>query len=85
MSLIVNVIDSQCGPLLREIRGKLGLEGDAPCRDNAAFEALIRWYASAKFSESNCNWIDKNDWDDTMAEIDQRVFQGFVWGEAPGQ
>lgn len=185
---IVDVIDSQCGPLLREIRGKLGLEGDAliipsdvhdhlvdnkylsqdgfigviggnimdpkpvaefvkmldqgdekgsfkekktgatlffhehvvsivkvplgngkfcfdlidsmpglvdknnrrkatrtRCRDTAAFEALIRWYASSKFSDSNCNWIDKNDWDETMAEIDPRVFQGFVWGEAPGQ
>lgn len=55
------------------------------CRDTASFEALIRWYASSKFSESNCNWIDKNDWDETMAEIDPRVFQGFVWGEAATQ
>jgi hypothetical protein len=26
---IVSIIDTECGPLLREIRGKLGLEGDA--------------------------------------------------------
>jgi hypothetical protein len=55
------------------------------CRDITSFETLIRWYASVKFTESNCNWIDKNDWDETMAEIDPRVFQGFVWGETTAQ
>jgi hypothetical protein len=180
---IVNVIDSECGPLLREIRGKLSLEGDAliipsdvhdhlvdkkvlsqksfvgatggnlmdrkhlaeflrlldsgeknshsqkrtgaalffrehvvsivklrggngkwyydlidslpgasdgkgrpqatrtRCRDLMAFEALIRYYASSKFSDSNCNYIDNNDWDDCMADFDPRVFQAFVWGD----
>lgn len=52
------------------------------CKDIAAFETLIRWYAATKFSESNCNYIDKNDWDETMADFDPRVFQAFVWGEA---
>jgi hypothetical protein len=179
---IVDVIDRECGPILREIRGKLGLEGDAliipsdvhdhlvdrkllsqkgfigatggnimdkahigeflrllqngekdvykdrktgaalffrehvvsivktprgncdffydlidsmpgltdqnnrrmatrtRCHDITAFEALIMWYASTKFSESNYDYIDRNEWDDTMADFDPRVFQAFVWG-----
>jgi len=51
------------------------------CKDLQAFESLIRWYASTKFSESNCSFIDKNDWDESMADFDPRVFQAFVWGE----
>lgn len=51
------------------------------CRDLSAFESYIRYYASNKLSDSNCSYIDKNDWDDNMADFDPRVFQGFVWGD----
>jgi hypothetical protein len=177
-SEIVDVIDNECGPLLREIRSKLGLEGDSliipsdvhdhlvdrkilqqnkfygatggnildrehlweflkllqaddkgayhkagaclffhehvvslvkmpvgrgkvvydlvdsmpssnyggratrtRCRDVATLEVLLRWYSTRKFSESECSYIDRNDWDENMADFDPRVFQSFVWVE----
>lgn len=55
------------------------------CRDLGAFETLIRFYSSSKFSDSNFNYMDKNDWDDSMADFDPRVFQGFVWGDPAKQ
>ena len=51
------------------------------CHDLDAFEVLLRWYACGKFSSSNCNYIDRNEWDEMMADIDPRVFQAFVWVE----
>lgn len=51
------------------------------CRDLSAFESYIRYYASNKLSESSCDYIDKNEWNDMMADFDPRVFQGFVWGD----
>jgi len=49
------------------------------CVDIEALGTLLRWYTSRKFSESNCSYIDRNAWDDNMADLDPRVFQGFVW------
>jgi hypothetical protein len=49
------------------------------CKDVKSLEVLLRWYTSRKFSDSNCAHIDSNPWDDNMADMDPRVFQGFVW------
>ena len=51
------------------------------CKDEEAFDVLLTWYATKKFSESNCSYIDKNEWNDNMADLDPRVFQAFVWGK----
>lgn len=51
------------------------------CYDIDAFETLLKWYACGKFSSSNCSYIDRNDWNEMMADIDCRVFQAFVWTE----
>lgn len=50
-------------------------------KDDEAFDVLLTWYATKKFSESNCSYIDKNAWNDNMADLDPRVFQAFVWGK----
>jgi hypothetical protein len=50
------------------------------CKDIEALAALLNWYATKKFSDSNCAYIDRNDWNDNMADLDPRVFQAFVWG-----
>ena len=49
------------------------------CHGIQSLAVLLRYYTSRKFSESNCSYIDRNDWDDAMADFDPRVFQGFVW------
>lgn len=51
------------------------------CKDLVAFEALLRYYSCSKFSDSHFKYMDSNDWDDSMADFDPRVFQGFVWGD----
>ena len=58
-----------------------GMSSRTRCKDLASFEVLLRWYASSKFSESNCDFIDDNVWDEGMADFDPRVFQGFAWSE----
>jgi hypothetical protein len=49
------------------------------CKDVKALQVLMRWYTSRKFSPKDCAYIDRNEWDDMMADVDPRVFQGFVW------
>jgi hypothetical protein len=49
------------------------------CIDLESLEVLLLWYASRKFSDTNCRYIDRNPWDDNTADLDPRVFQGFVW------
>jgi len=61
--------------------GAGGMASRTRCKDLSSFEALLRWYASSKFSESNCDFIDDNEWDAGMCDFDPRVFQGFVWAE----
>lgn len=51
------------------------------CKDRQSLEVALRWYAITKFSGSNLDYIDRNQWDDVMCDFDPRVFQGFVWGE----
>lgn len=49
------------------------------CKGLVTFKNALFWYASKKFTEDNCNYIDLNDWDEMMCEFDPRVFQAFVW------
>jgi hypothetical protein len=58
-----------------------GMASRTRCKDKSSFESLLRWYASSKFSDSQCEFIDKNKWDDGMCDFDPRVFQSFVWTE----
>eukprot|EP00984_Skeletonema_dohrnii_P012837 scaffold5239_cov186-Skeletonema_dohrnii-CCMP3373.AAC.3 len=58
-----------------------GMASRMRCKDRASFETLLRWYASSKFSDSQCEFIDANKWDDGMCDFDPRVFQSFVWTE----
>jgi hypothetical protein len=51
------------------------------CKTRVALEVTLRWYASAKFSDPDCQYIDGNEWDDIMCDFDPRVFQAFVWVE----
>lgn len=56
-----------------------GMATRTRCKDLAALEALLRWYACSKFKESQCNFIDDNDWNEGICDFDPRTFQGFVW------
>lgn len=49
------------------------------CKDRESLQVLLSWYACEKFSPSDEKYINSNRWDDTMADFDPRVFQGFVW------
>ena len=51
------------------------------CKDMATLRALLQWYACRKFSETNCAYMDRNQWDESMADFDPRVFQAFVWAD----
>ena len=56
-----------------------GMASRTRCKDLAGLRAALRWYASGKFSEAHCAFIDANAWDDGMCDFDPRVFQGFCW------
>lgn len=56
-----------------------GMATRTRCKDLATFEALLRWYACTKFKDSQCDFIDANEWNDEMCDFDPRTFQGFVW------
>lgn len=58
-----------------------GMASRTRCKDLASFEVLLSCYASSKFSESNCGFIDGNEYNEWMADFDPRTFQGFVWCE----
>ena len=58
-----------------------GMASRTRCKDKASFGAMLRWYATSKFSEDQCDFIDANKWDDRMCDFDPRVFQSFVWAE----
>ncbi|KAL7492185.1 hypothetical protein ACHAWT_001378 [Skeletonema menzelii] len=58
-----------------------GMASRTRCKDRQSLETLLRWYASSKFSDSQCDFIDANKWDDGMCVFDPRVFQSFVWTE----
>lgn len=58
-----------------------GMASRTRCKDLESLKALLRWYASSKFSDSHLDFIDGNEWDDGMCDFDPRVFQGFCWAE----
>jgi len=51
------------------------------CKDRDSLQSVLQWYACDKFSPSDNQYIDTNDWDDVMCNFDPRVFQAFVWKE----
>jgi hypothetical protein len=59
--------------------GSAGRATRTRCADVASLEVLLQWYTLRKFSDRNCHYIDANPWDDALADVDPRVFQGFVW------
>ena len=53
------------------------------CNSIRALKVLLEWYTSHKFSDSNISYMERNKWDDDMADFDPRVFQAFVWADLP--
>jgi hypothetical protein len=53
------------------------------CMSFEALKVQLQWYSSHKFSDGNCTYIERNRWDDSMADFDPRVFQAFVWADLP--
>lgn len=53
------------------------------CDSMKALQVLLEWYTSHKFSDSNIAYMERNKWDDNMADFDPRVFQAFVWADLP--
>lgn len=49
------------------------------CKDRDGLEILLHYYACEKFSLADAQYMDNNEWDDSMCDLDPRVFQGFVW------
>jgi len=82
---VISIVRFPTGPqqfsfdLIDSLMGSNGRATRTRCVDSDALQVLLQWYASRKFSDSNCKYIDRNPWDDTMADLDPRVFQGFVW------
>lgn len=50
------------------------------CKNSQSLITTLNWYATSKFTEENCRYIDAYQWDDLQADFDPRVFQAFVWG-----
>jgi hypothetical protein len=53
------------------------------CDSMKSLQVLLEWYTSHKFSDSNITYIDRNKWNDAMADFDPRVFQAFAWADLP--
>lgn len=53
------------------------------CNSLKSLQVLLEWYTSHKFSDSNITYMERNRWDDNMADFDPRVFQAFVWADLP--
>jgi hypothetical protein len=53
------------------------------CHSLDALKVHLGWYCTRKFSDSNVTYIERNKWDDNMADFDPRVFQAFVWADLP--
>ena len=53
------------------------------CDSIKSLQVLLEWYTSHKFSDSNITYMERNKWDDNMADFDPRVFQAFVWADLP--
>ncbi|KAL3806065.1 hypothetical protein ACHAXA_011707 [Cyclostephanos tholiformis] len=59
-----------------------GMATRTRCKDLASFEILLKRYGSSKLRESQCDFIDDNEWNVEMCDFDPRTFQGFVWCES---
>jgi hypothetical protein len=53
------------------------------CHGLEALKVHLVYYCTRKFSDSNITYIERNKWDDMMADFDPRVFQAFVWADLP--
>lgn len=53
------------------------------CMSLDALKTQLEWYSSHKFTDANCTYIERNKWNDVMADFDPRVFQAFVWADLP--
>jgi len=53
------------------------------CHSIDALKVHMEFYCTGKFSDSNIKYIERNRWDDAMADFDPRVFQSFVWADLP--
>jgi len=51
------------------------------CKDVESLRTHLRWYASSKFGPADCDYIDRNEWNNDRADFDPRVFQAFTWAE----
>jgi len=51
------------------------------CKDRDSLRTVLFWYASNKFSQTDVQYIDSNEWNDAMCDLDPRVFQAFAWQE----
>jgi hypothetical protein len=49
------------------------------CIDIDHLQIYLNHYTISKFSPSNMQYIDTYPWDDVLADLDPRVFQGYVW------
>jgi len=53
------------------------------CHSLDALKVHLEFYCTGRFSDSNIKYIERNRWDDSMADFDPRVFQSFVWADLP--
>ncbi|KAL3918967.1 MAG: hypothetical protein SGILL_003992 [Bacillariaceae sp.] len=53
------------------------------CQSLEALKVHLSFYCTKKLSDSNVTYIERNKWDDGMADFDPRVFQAFVWADLP--
>jgi len=53
------------------------------CHSIDALNVHLEYYCTGKFSDTNIKYIERNRWDDSMADFDARVFQSFIWADLP--
>ena len=51
------------------------------CKDLESLETTLKWYSCSKFTDEDCEYIGRYEWEDNRAAFDPRVFQAFVWAE----
>lgn len=74
-----------CYDLIDSLPGASGRATRTTCLGLEALVRYVRWYASQKFFGSHSQYVDQNEWNDMLADVDPRVFQAFVWGDPPLQ
>lgn len=66
-----------CYDWVDSLPGTSGRGTRTRCADAEALRVQLQWYAVSKLRPG-----DAAPWDDSMADLDPRVFQGFVWSDA---